>query len=143
MQLFATPWTALSIGFSRQDHCSGLPFSTSNNREVLLLNSSFLPQWLTFYLLYLPGTDSNSKKNAWHPLQIRNFMLVDCKHYKQKMKSVRLRVAVRVKRSWHYRKQRPRRDTRDYEFHGPWIKYTIFLKIRIFSSVLRRNKGLK
>ena len=57
IQLCATPWTAahqalLSLGFSRQEHWSGLPFPSPRHesekwkRSHLVMSNSQRPQWL-------------------------------------------------------------------------------------------------
>ena len=70
VQLFATPWTAarqgpLSVGFSRQEYWSELPFSPGNLPDRGIKPTSFASPALTgeFFTTELPG------KSHVHSLQ--------------------------------------------------------------------------
>ena len=54
VQLFATPWTVarqapLSMGFSRQEHWSGLPFPSPGDLLPIQGSNSCLLHWLVEY----------------------------------------------------------------------------------------------
>ena len=63
-QLFATPWTIvcqapLSMGFSRQEYWSGLPFSSSEDLPSTRIEPGSPTLWADSLLSDLPGKPGN------------------------------------------------------------------------------------
>ena len=70
--LFATPWTAahqapLSMGFSRQEYKSGLPFPSQGDLPDPWIEPTFTPLAGTFFATEPPGRVCHPKYGSCHP----------------------------------------------------------------------------